>query len=137
MGLYLAIFAGDVELEGVEIGSYADFNAFREAIVTDLECNLAGRRFPTLILHSDCDGEWSPEQAASLLKELETISHELACLPPTVLPEGWKAQVASSSNIKPQNLRECFFDIDGVPLLDRLIELARLSVRERLPILFQ
>jgi len=34
-------------------------------------------------------------------------------------------------------LYDCFFDIDGEPLLERLINLTRLSQRRSLPILFQ
>ena len=71
MGLYLTIFAGDEELDGVEVGAYADFSAFRDAVVSNLEAGNAGDRFPTLILHSDCDGEWSPDEAAKLEIELK------------------------------------------------------------------
>ena len=37
MGLYLCVFEGDEELDGLEIGSYADFNVVREYIVRQLE----------------------------------------------------------------------------------------------------
>ncbi len=136
MGLYLAIFDGDVELDGVEVGAYADFSTFRDAVVSNLEAGNAGSRFPALILHSDCDGEWAPEQAAALEAELEVIAKEFAGFPPVPL-DGWKSEVAKMVGTRPTNLADSFFDIDGEPLLERLIGLARLSQDRHLPILFQ
>ncbi len=70
MGLYLAVFDDDEELEGVEVGSYDDFSWFRNTIVDRLEEGVAGSRFPTLIKHSHCDGQWSPSEAVALKVEL-------------------------------------------------------------------
>ena len=137
MGLYLAIFDGDDELEGVEVGSYADFAFFRDAVVSNVEGGTAGARCPTLILHSDCDGEWSPDEAASLEAELKEIARDFASLPSVSLGEGWKPEVAKMFGIRPANLADCFFDVDGEPLLERLIGLAKLSQERNLPILFQ
>jgi len=136
MGLYLAIFEGDEELDGVEVGAYADFSAFRDVVVSNLEAGSAGSRFPTLILHSDCDGEWTPEQAAILKSELKIVAEAFAGLPPIPL-NGWKAEVAKMFGIRPTTLADCFFDVDGEPLLERLLGLARLSQERNLPILFQ
>jgi len=136
MGLYLTIFEDSVELDGVEVGAYADFSSFRDAIVSNLEACVPGSRFPTLILHSDCDGEWTPGQAAALEAELEVITKEFANLPPVPL-DGWKAEVAKIVGIRPISLAECFFDVDGESLLERLLGLARLSQDRKLPILFQ
>lgn len=136
MGLYLTIFDDDDELDGLEVGHYSDFASFRDTVVSSLEGGIAGSRFPTLILHSDCDGEWTPAEAAMLQLELEQIDQELATLPVINL-DGWKAEVARTFGIKPANLRDCFFDIDGEPLVERLIGLARLSQARGLPILFQ
>lgn len=137
MGLYLAIFEGDDELEGLEIGSYDDFGFFRDAVVAALEDGVPGSRFPTLIQHSDCDGEWTPTEAKALLSELEIITVEFAAMPPVTLPEGWRVDVAKVFGIKPASFYDCFFDIDGEPLLERLIELAQISQDRNLPILFQ
>jgi len=52
MGLYLCVFDGEEELDGVEVGFYADFGTFRNAVVRHLENGKAGSRFPTLIHHS-------------------------------------------------------------------------------------
>lgn len=137
MGLYLAIFDDQRELDGVEVGTYDDFGAFRDAVVNKLEGRAPGSLFPNLVLHSDCDGQWTPGEAAALEKELETISTRFRELPPIPLNVEWQRQVASTFGIQPRNLYDCYFDVDGEPLLERLIGLARLSRSKNLPILFQ
>lgn len=137
MGLYLCIFDGDEELEGIEVGSYTDFGAFRSAVETHIEEGVEGSQCPTLMLHSDCDGLWSPEESALLKGELATITQTFMQLPPEPLGNGWKPEVAKVFGLRPANLYECFFDVDGVPLLDRLMGLVRISVDRNLPILFQ
>lgn len=137
MGLYLCIFNGNEELEAVEVGRYADFGAFRDAVRDQLEGGDPGSRFPTLMLHSDCDGEWSPAEAETLQGELQRIAEEFAALPPAPLPDDWQRSVARSIGITPSNLADCFFDVDGESLLDRLQELCACSARRGLPILFQ
>lgn len=137
MGLYLTIFDDDEEIEGVEVGSYSDFNYLRDIIVNKLENGLAGSRFPTLNLHSDCDGEWSSEDASNLEKELKNITKEFEKLPPVPYNSDWQSEVAKTFGIKPKNLLECFFDVDGEPLLARFLKLSKLSQELKLPILFQ
>jgi hypothetical protein len=137
MGLYLCVFAGDEELDGVEVGSYADFGALRETIRARLEGGEAGSRFPLLMTHSDCDGEWTSVEAAQLRVELETISLELSRLPPVEIGEGWKRSVARVLGLQPANLRDCFFEVNGEPLFDRLVRLCKHSVEAQAPILFQ
>lgn len=138
MGLYLAVFDGEEELEGVEVGSYADFGAFRDAVVERLEGGAAGSRFPTLILHSDCDGGWSTEESARLQVELEEIADEFRRLPPLELEAGsWQSEVAKSFGIRPANLYDSFFDVDGEPLIDRLLGLIGVARRHGRDILFQ
>ena len=137
MGLYLAVFDDEEELDGVEVGSYSDFSSFRNAVVKYLEDGIAGSRFPILILHSDCDGEWTFSEANRLLKELETISARLHELLPIPLNSDWQKQAVKTFGIQVNDLYDCFFDVDGEPLLERLINLARLSLARNLPILFQ
>ena len=64
MGLVLCVYedrqSGD-DLDGFQVGSYGDFGAWREFIAAELENGAWGSRFPTLMMHSDCDGEWSAE----------------------------------------------------------------------------
>lgn len=136
MGLYLVIFDNEDEVEGVEVGHYSDFADFRDAVVKRLERGVAGTRFPTLILHSDCDGEWTPQESALLESELAAIRAEFEALPPIPL-KGWQKDIAKTFGINPSNLSDCFFDVDGEPLLDRLIGLARISQTKSRPILFQ
>src|SRR5450432_4012018 len=137
MGLYLCVFEGEKEVDGVEVGSYSDFDLFRDAVIATLEKGSAGSVCPTLINHSDCDGEWSASEAANLVSELNLIEKALKDLPPAEFNSPWKAEVAKTFGIKPDNLLQCFFDVDGEPLIDRLRELARLSQRLNSPILFQ
>jgi hypothetical protein len=137
MGLYLAVFDGDRELDGVEVGSYSDFGVFRNAVVTNLEGGAAGSRFPTLILHSDCDGLWTPSEATTLQRELEIIRAGFRECPPIALSAVWQREVTMILGIQIRNLCDCFFDVDGEPLLDRLIDLAKLSHTRKAPILFQ
>jgi hypothetical protein len=137
MGLYLCIFEGDEEVDGVEVGPYADFNAFRDRVIVELEGGNAGSKFPTLILHSDSDGQWSPAEAGKLEKELKAIGDEFHRRPAARIKSDWQKQVAKSVGLQINNLYDCFFDVDGEPLLERLINLAKLSQQRGLPILFQ
>jgi len=136
MGLYLCVFDGEEELDGVEVGFYADFGTFRNAVVRHLENGKAGSRFPTLIHHSDSDGEWSPVESKKLERELLQIELEFSRL--AAMPvDGWRKDVAERRRIELRSLADCFFDIDGEPLINRLVGLVRLSQRRSRPILFQ
>lgn len=140
MGLYLCVFGDDRvddEIEGVEVGSYADFNRFRQIVADNLENGDWGSRFPVLMGHDDSDGTWAPEEAAQLERELLSIGDEFARLPPIDFEPGWQADVARSNGIKPQSLLESFIDVDGEPLLERLIEVTRAAVTAQMPICFQ
>lgn len=140
MGLYLCVFdrdGDDDELEGVDVGSYEDFGRLRSTVAQQLEPDGWGTRFPVLMSHPDSDGEWSPREAAVLEGELRVIAAQLSQLPPRPLPAGWQSDVAREFGIEPASLRDCFFDVDGEPLLDRLVELARTAVEADAPILFQ
>ncbi|MCC6738077.1 MAG: hypothetical protein IT452_03460 [Planctomycetia bacterium] len=137
MGLYLAVFSGDeVELDGVEVGGYDDFGVLRNSIRVKLEGGQGGSRFPILMMHSDCDGEWTASQCKALLAEISVIQAELRKLPPVPL-SGWQANVAREFAIKPMNLEQCFFDVDGEPLLPRIASLAQLANQKGLSVLFQ
>ena len=137
MGLYLMVSDGRRELSGIEVGHYSDFALFRNTVLEKLEPNGCGSRFPTLMLHSDCSGEWMPDESRKLAAELDEIAARFKELPPVELASGWQKNVAKARGIKPRNLYECFFDPAGKPLLERLISLARLSGEKQLPILFR
>ena len=138
MGLYLCVFDGDEELEGVEVGSYADFGDFRDAIAQQLEGGRPGSRFPVLMLHSDCEGSWGAEEAGRLESELRTIAAELRERPSVPFPPGsWRAEVARQLGLKVRTLLDSYIDVDGEPLVERLIELTKIAVRAGKPILFQ
>jgi hypothetical protein len=137
MSLYLCIFDDDEEIDGVEIGAYSDFATFRRVIAEQLESHRPGSRFPILMLHSDCDGEWTVEDCESLQNELDAIVTELKNLPARDFFTEWQKNVAKKHGIKPANLYECFIDIDGEPMFDRLGDLVKLARRKKLPILFQ
>ena len=137
MGLYLAIFDSDKEIDGVEVGFYGDFGLFRDAVVKHVEDGLAGSRCPTLIVHSDCDGEWSPIKASALERELLEIERVFRSLPPTLPRDGWQPMLAKQMGLTLANLYDCFFDVDGEPLIERLATLVRKSQQLGLPILFQ
>lgn len=123
------------ELDGVEVGGYADFSAFRDAVVSNLEGGEPGSQFPTLILHSDCDGQWTPSEAAALERELETIGARFRGLPPVHLNSDWQKQAPKTFGIQINNLNDCFFDVDGEPLVERLIGLTRLSQAKNLSVM--
>jgi hypothetical protein len=138
MGLYLCVFddAGN-ELGGVEIGSYADFNFFRDAVVNTVEKGNAGTVCPMLNTHSDNDGAWTSEDACRLLAELNQIEEIMRQYPPIEFNSEWKNEVAKTFGLSPKTLLDCFFDIDGEPLVERLDQLAQISIASGQPILFQ
>jgi hypothetical protein len=137
MGLYLCVFENDEEVEGVEVGSYADFGAFRGVVRDHLEGGIWAARFPVLMEHSDCDGIWTPAEAAELVRELDQVESELCRLAPLPIVGTWRVELARSLGLAPRNLCECFFDVDGEPLVARLKQLCRASIECGQPILFQ
>ena len=137
MGLYLCVFDNDIELEGVETGSYSDFDFFRSSVTQLLEDGVAGSKFPTLIIHSDSDGEWSWSECETLKIELAIIANGFQQLPGVQFSAEWQRQVGKLLGLKPATLYESFIDVDGEPLLDRLIQLCEVAIERKLPILFQ
>ena len=138
MGLYLCVFdEGGNEVDGVEVGSYSDFNFFRDAVAATVESGQSGSVCPILQNHPDSDGMWSVDEAKSLLKELDLIEQALSTYPPVDFNSPWKTEVARTFGVKPANLLDCFFDIDGEPLLNRIRGLALSCIDKKVPILFQ
>jgi hypothetical protein len=137
MGLYLCIFDSDEEVEGVEVGSYSDFDFFRSSVTDLLEGGQAASRYPTIILHSDCDGEWTPTECVKLTEELLSISEGFKQLPAAEFRAPWQKEVAKSFGLKPLSLYDSFIDVDGEPLLERLLRLCEVAIEKQQPILFQ
>ena len=138
MGLYLCVFDNDgEEVDGVEVGPYADFNLLRDTVIAVVEGGNFAARCPVLVKHSDCDGQWTPEEASLLLTELDLIQTKFANAPAIALNADWKKVVAKKTGIDPKSLLDCFFDIDGEPLIERLRGLATVSIETSAPILFQ
>ena len=137
MGLYLCIFDGGEDVDGVDVGSYADFDALRDYVVRELEGGKLGFKFPTFVLHSDCDGEWSFLECEKLHAELAEIASALKARPAIEFVSDWQKAVAKSVGVHPQNAFESFIDVDGEFLLERLQNLVNGALRRRLPILFQ
>ena len=137
MSLYLCIFDDDEEIDGVSVGAYSDFGNFRDAVVALLEGGNRGNRFPVLMLHSDCDGEWGVSECAKLEVELSIVSRELKQLPPAGFSSDWQKNVAKQNGLRPVNLYDCFIDVDGEPLMERLLGLVKLAQARQLPIIFQ
>jgi len=137
MSLYLCIFKAEEEVDGLEVGSYSDFGYFRDIVIDKLEAGQAGSRFPTLIRHSDCDGAWSVEEARQLQAELEEIALAFRNLPPEGAHAEWQRHLAKTLGLRFETLYDGFIDVDGEPLLERLIGLCKLSQKLGEPILFQ
>lgn len=140
MGLYLCVFASpeaDDEVDGVEVGSYEDFNTFRDAVQAELGGRRWGRKFPTLLNQPDSGSHWTPEQAAALAGELDEIAARLSDTPPRAWPpDTWQADVLRSLGVVPISLADSFIDVDGEPLIRRIRELAETAVRLQQPIQF-
>jgi len=139
MGLVLCIYtdreAGD-DLDGFQVGSYSDFGAWRDFIAVELEGGRWGSRFPTLMMHSDCDGEWSPEDCIALKRELAAIRGEMASLPVVPFHSTWQQQVADEFGLRQQSALDCFINVDGETLVDAIERLAELAMRLGRPITF-
>lgn len=136
MGLYLCVFRGEEELDGIDVGSYDDFERFRnEARSRD---GRVFHRYGTLRMAVTPTRHWSPRAAARLADELTALRELLRREPPRPLPPGsWQAQLAAERGLAPASLADCYFDVDGASLFDRMLELCRLAVEARQPILFQ
>jgi hypothetical protein len=130
MSLYLCVFDGEQEMEGVEVGSYASFNSFRSYVVREIEGGVPGAACPTLVLHSDCDGQWPVDDCVRLRSELGSIRAAMVGRPP-VTPAG------GLSGPPPVNALESFRDVDGQLLVERMQALVEVAIQRGRPILFQ
>ena len=131
MSLYLAIFDGDREVVGWVLGHYSDFAFFRDVV----EIRLSRDDCPTLLEHSDCDGEWTLEELAPLRSELEAIAARFKLLAPEE-PRG-AFEHAAGFRRGAKSLYDCFHNVDGENLLEALSALCDEGIRRNSPIAFQ
>ena len=137
MGLYLCVMDGEDELDGVDVGAYSDFAHFRDTVTQVIEGGTRGAKFPILMFHSDCDGGWKGPECELLESELLAITFALKGLPVMPFPAVWQQKISKQLGLQPENLYDCFIDVDGEPLLERLIGLVKSAQRHELPIVFQ
>jgi hypothetical protein len=131
MSLYLCIFDGDQEVAGWVFGHYSDFSYFRRLIA-----GMLGREdFPTLMEHSDCDGEWSPKDLGRLRSELEAIAERFKTLPAEEPSRAFEHTAEFRRGAK--SLYECFHNVDGENVFEALIALCDEGTKRNKPVLFQ
>lgn len=138
MGLYLAIFKNEEEINGLEVGTYEYFGIFRDCIFELIENNTNwGSICPTIMNHSDCDGKWEPKKSIELISELKKIKEIFQKQTPNKKIIAQKIDLIDLYQIKPQNLYDCFIDVDGENLIDRLSDLCKEAIDNDLDIVFQ
>jgi hypothetical protein len=138
MGLYFCIFDDhEDEVDAVEIGTYADYARFTETVTREVESGKLGSVCPMLTLHHDSDGTWSAEDCQKLLDELRVIEEVFRQKPPKPFDVDWMREVAIERGLSSKSLYECFIDIEGDFLVERLKSLCQTSIQTGHPIVFQ
>jgi Immunity protein 70 len=137
MGLCLCVFQpadGEddepEELAACDVGHYSDFGCFRDTIAR----HLGASRFPTLMEHSDCDGEWTVEDIPKLQKELREIAAAFEKLPPETPANAFEHTAEYRAGA--QSLYECFHDVNGDNLFESMLGLCQVALENELPITF-
>lgn len=137
MGLCLHVFApamsddeDPAEIAFCDVGHYSDFGCFRDTIAAHLDA----RRYPILMAHSDCDGEWTLAEVPNLEIELAEISAAFKQLPSRE-PAGAFEHTAEY-RAGARSLYDCFHNVDGENLFEALLELCRVARQHKLPITF-
>ena len=136
MGLCLHVFgpaAGDDDPEEIaecDVGHYSDFGCFRDTIARHLDAS----RFPTLMEHSDCDGEWSLAEIPILERELLEIGAAFEQLSPEE-PQG-AFDAAAEYREGAKSLYDCFHEVNGENLFKAILELCSVARQHKRPITF-
>jgi hypothetical protein len=135
MGLCLHVFAGEVsvdedpdEIAECEVGAYSDFGYFRDTIARHLDA----RNYPTLMQHSDCDGEWSLAEIPLLERELTEIANHFKQLPPEELRNAFEATAEYRAGAN--SLYDCFHNASGENLCEAMLELCAVARQYMRPI---
>jgi hypothetical protein len=136
MGLRLHVFglpADDDEPEEIaecDVGHYNDFGYFRDTIARHMD----SKRFPILMDHSDCDGEWTLVEIPGLEKELLEIGAAFRTLPPQE-PQGAFEHTAEYRT-GASTLYDCFHNVDGENLFEAILDLCATAKVNKRPITF-
>jgi hypothetical protein len=138
MSLWFCIFDedGDEISGGSHFGRYSDFGCFRYTIAKHLRAD----DFPTLMYHSDCDGEWGVAELPQLRRELQTIAEVFRSLPPEEPQDAFGRaafEFAAEYRAEAQTLYDCFHNCDGDNIFELLIDLCDRGIQAQRPILFR
>jgi len=118
------------ELGECDVGHYSDFGCFRDTIAARLDAT----KFPTLMQHSDCDGEWTLGEIPALERELREIGDRFKQLPPEE-PKGAFEHTAEYRT-GARSLYDCFHDVNGDNLFESLLALCSVAKEHQRPITF-
>ena len=138
MGLCLHVFVSDgddddeepEEIAECDVGHYSDFGCFRDTITRHLD----PARYPTLMQHSDCDGEWTLAEVPRLEQELREIGAAFHKLPPEE-PRGAFEHTAEY-RAGATSLYDCFHSVDGENLFEAILGLCVVAREHKRPITF-
>jgi hypothetical protein len=134
MGLYLCIFDDEGEdVAACDVGHYSDFGVFRDMIAATIPAAIA--RYPLLMQHSDCDGEWSVEALPSLKRELQEIGEQFKTRPPVPITGAFEHVAHCRDGAT--SLYHCFHNVDEENLFEAMIDLCDKGIELQKPILFQ
>jgi hypothetical protein len=118
------------EIAECNVGHYSDFGYFRDAIAQHLDSG----QYPTLMEHSDCDGEWTLAEIPALEKELREIGRAFQKLPPEEPRGAFEHTTEYRAGAK--SLYDCFHNVDGENLFEALLELCATARQHKRPITF-
>src|SRR5262249_6784138 len=103
---------------------------FRDTIAR----HLGSSSYPTLMQHSDCDGEWSLTEIPLLEQELREIAAAFQKLPPEE-PNGAFEHTAEN-RMGAESLYDCFHNVDGENLFEAILGLCAVAREHKRPITF-
>jgi len=118
------------ELAECDVGHYSDFGCFRDTIARHLDAG----HYPTLMLHSDCDGEWALAEIPILERELREIATRFKQMPPES-PVGAFEHTAEYRE-GATSLYDCFHNVSGDNLFEALLDLCAAARQHGRPIIF-
>jgi len=137
MGLCVIVFdrEGDEddepeEIASCDVGHYSDFDCFRDTISRHVDAS----KYPTLMMHSDCDGEWSLAEISILERELREIGDKFKKLPPEEPVNAFEHTAEYRDGA--ESLYGCFHDVDGENLFEALLDLCAVARKHNRPITF-